>query len=195
MTARPSIDLASERGTTLVELLVTIPIALAVAGSIMGLTAIFANNEKVTASRSAATESAQVALDRMTRDIRQASGVATLSGTPSATLNLSTIVPHPSGVRAPGEVTWSCANGSTVWTCKRTSRVTVNGVLAETDSGPLFAVTGSSASGNNNTIFDVTAATASTGAYVTITAKVPTRSPATASSPTLTIVDGAAPLN
>lgn len=201
MSTPPSIDLKCQRGTTLVELLVTIPIALAVAGSIMGLTTIFSNNEKVTASRSAANEAAQVTLDRMTRDIRQASAVATTAGTPSATLNLSTMVVHSSGQRAPGNVSWDCtaaapapATGS-VWACKRTSTVTVSGTTTTTDSGALLNVTGSGAPGTNNTIFNVVASTAPAGAYVTITAKVPTRSPATSTSPTLTIVDSAAPLN
>ena len=196
MTSRPRLDFASETGTTLVVLLVTIPIALAVAGAILGMTTIFSNNEKRVASRSSAIEAAQVAFDRMTRDIRQASAIATTGGSPSATLDLSTMVRHSSGVRAPGTVTWSCATASgSVWTCKRTSSVTVSGTTTTTDSGPLFSVSGSSASGTNNTIFSVVGSTATSGSYASITAKVPTRSPATSTSPTFTLTGSAAPVN
>lgn len=196
MFTRPSIDLRSEQGTTLIELLVTIPIALSVAGAIMGMTTIFSNNENNVASRSSAIQSAQVAFDRMTRDIRQASAIATTGGSPSATLDLSTMVLHSSGVRAPGGVTWSCATPSgSVWTCKRTSTVTVSGTTTTSDSGPLFSVSGSSASGTNNTIFSVVASTTTSGSYASITAKVPTRSPATSTSPTFTLTDSAAPVN
>jgi Tfp pilus assembly protein PilW len=183
MTSRPRIDFASEKGMTLVELLVTIPMALAVAGSIMTLTNVFSRNEKATANRSAAITQAQVALDRMTRDIRQASVVADPSTGTSAAAGTYTglQLTLPPGSRPSGTILWSCTTLAVTSTCSR-----------QVNSGPAIdqlTVTGT------NAIFTVRLlADSDPTMQVSISVTVPTTVPVDVTK-TFALTDTASPLN
>ncbi len=194
MRPRLSLDLSSERGTTLIELLVAIPAALAVAGAAMLVAGVFSDNERRVENRAGAIGSAQVVLDRMARDIRQASSVQVQnlsngSVTNGPQLQLTTFVGSVTGgvtSHASGSVTWSCpaASGS-LSTCTR--KVGTGTAVPQ--------LTISTGDGGSTSIFSQ----ASGSSYVSISADVPTTYNGTSTtpnaSPTITVTGGAAALN
>jgi Tfp pilus assembly protein PilW len=78
--------LSHQRGTTLVELLVVIPLGLLIFGAVLTISGIFVSGEKATAQRTQGIEAQQIALGRMTHDIREASGHAPITSPDALTL-------------------------------------------------------------------------------------------------------------
>lgn len=105
--------LAGERGSTLVELLVAIPMIVTVFGAVASISGVFGHTAGVTAARSESIAATQVATDRMTREIRQSRSVTVVSG---EEVRLQTYVrPAAGGRKALGTVRYRCAAG----TCSR----------------------------------------------------------------------------
>lgn len=141
--------LAGERGTALIELLVAIPSALAVFGAVAALSGVFGNSERANAARTASIETQQVAMARMTREIRQASAITpTATATPATTITL-TVAGHADQVR------YDCSGASAPYVCRRSSPP-----AAQPQGRELFTVT------------DPHIFTVSDGNYVSITASV-----------------------
>lgn len=97
--------LTDQRGTTLVELLVAIPAALIVAAAILPLSGVFNDTEKANANRTTAIQAQQVALARLTREIRQAAA-ATVPAT--GQLQLTIPVANADGTNDSSTVTYDC---------------------------------------------------------------------------------------
>lgn len=156
--------LAGQRGTTLAELLVAMPIALLLGATVMGMAGVFGDNERATANRTASIQAGQVALERITREIRQAKSVSPATGaTPRITL--STFVAS-GGTRVPATVQYDCSTS----TCLRSSPPASSG------GTPVLAVA-------SPDVFTVNA----TGTYVRVVAQLPV---AGASQP-IVVTDGA----
>jgi prepilin-type N-terminal cleavage/methylation domain-containing protein len=110
----------SERGFTLIELLVASTIAMVVLGGAATVFVGAIRSEPRASSKVSAIERGRVAVERMTRELRQGSGVA---GTPSASeLALITYLPNGTCGASSEEgaeacrVTYACAAGE----CTRT---------------------------------------------------------------------------
>lgn len=102
--------LAGERGSTLVELLVAIPMIVTVVGAVASISGVFGHAAGVTAERSESIASTQVATDRMTREIRQARSITVVSG---EEVRLETYVRPAAGTRKTiGTVRYRCAAGA-----------------------------------------------------------------------------------
>lgn len=205
MRLRLPIDLRSERGTTLIELLVAIPAAVAVTVAAMGLAGVFGRSQQVVDDHSHAVSSAQVALDRLTRDIREANAVSAPSPNSSgSTLQLSTQVGQADGSHIAETVSWTCA-ASTAQTAAHLATCTrmVAGATSPTASFVISTAQGDVANIFCNAQLTCNGAVdpptgldgSSLPAYVSVTAYLPTRSQSPGSSPTVAVTAGGATLN
>ncbi|HEY8582142.1 MAG TPA: hypothetical protein VIL49_04320 [Capillimicrobium sp.] len=93
----------------LIELLVAIPATVAVGGAAMALLGVFSHEEQFASERTQAVEAQQVATNRITRDIRQASAATVLNG--GSGLQLTTYV-FSNGAKVPSAVTYDCLTGA-----------------------------------------------------------------------------------
>jgi type II secretory pathway pseudopilin PulG len=107
--------LSSQRGFTLVELVVVMGLAIVVLGVPLGFVVLSLGQQNVSSSRSVAATQEQVGLEQMDRDIRQA--LASPSSTftwGSTSASVQVYVPTAgSGGALTQKVTWSCTFGAT----------------------------------------------------------------------------------
>jgi Tfp pilus assembly protein PilW len=108
-----------EGGYTLIELLVAATMGLVVMGAAVMMFIGAVKSEPRTSSKIAAIEQGRTAVERITRDVRQASSVPTYSASQLALITYvkqSTCNGGPGGIAIQCRVTYSCAAGS----CTRT---------------------------------------------------------------------------
>jgi prepilin-type N-terminal cleavage/methylation domain-containing protein len=117
----------SEEGFTLVELVVAMGLALIVAVAAMAFLIITLTQQNAVASRAVAARQAEVVLQRMTRELRQAQAIYGASGTNTTPVNVvygggtssvSFWLPNAGSTAAGTQVTWTCTAGVT---CTRTA--------------------------------------------------------------------------
>jgi Tfp pilus assembly protein PilW len=101
--------LRDERGLTLVELLWTMVLSLGLLGATMLVLITSLDQENRTSNRVSANDNVTVALERLTREIRQATYLATPTGGGS-TLVLHEYVNSTSST--PDTIVWNCGNQS-----------------------------------------------------------------------------------
>jgi prepilin-type N-terminal cleavage/methylation domain-containing protein len=107
-----------EAGFTLVEVLVASLAALVLAGATFSLTLVSSHSEASNANRASKLAELQTGLERMTREIRDATSVAYVAGAGQLAISL------------PGNVAYDCrASSNTV--CRRTVNGTASAVLVE----------------------------------------------------------------
>ena len=112
----------NESGVSLIELLVTIALALVVIGLPMTFIIVSINQENVGVSRVAATNQAELGLQQLTRDLRNVSPSTTTTLTWSASAaTVSLTLPYPgSGGANTESVSWTCGFSSQgTGTCSR----------------------------------------------------------------------------
>lgn len=119
--------LAEQGGFTLVELLVTLVIALVVFSAAMELLVVSMHKQKSTQARVDQLERAQLAESRLVRDLRQASGVTVTSATA-----LAYTEPTTSG---DSSVVFSCSSG----TCTRTIGTVATTAIANVVNTDIFS--------------------------------------------------------
>jgi prepilin-type N-terminal cleavage/methylation domain-containing protein len=123
--------LQHEDGFTLIELLIAMVLTLVIAGSAMTFMIVTLHQENGVASRSFATREGEVALQRLTRELRQAQDIVSATGpnagsdtTPvnvtygSGTSSVSFYLPAVGSTAAGSLVTWTCTANAN---CTRTS--------------------------------------------------------------------------
>jgi Tfp pilus assembly protein PilW len=136
-----------ERGTfTLMELVAAIPAGLCVLGAAGAMTITFIRTEHASFNRDDVVERAQTGMERMAREIRQASQFTLVS---SNVLQISTwVVPSGGGARVPWDVRYDCSAGQT---CRRLlqnsdatwpATSTGNPVLTGVTNTTVFSATG-----------------------------------------------------
>jgi Tfp pilus assembly protein PilV len=101
--------LAREEGFTMIEVLITLPLAMVVAVGLMWLTITSLHQGDAADSRASSTIQAQVGLNRLTQDLSEA--IAANNVTMSQTASSVTVtfdIPDPSNADAAEAVTWTC---------------------------------------------------------------------------------------
>jgi prepilin-type N-terminal cleavage/methylation domain-containing protein len=118
--------LAAERGFTLVELVVATALALVVFSAAMALLTHSMNAQALQQSRTTQLEEAQVAMQRVIRELRQSSSVTVSSAT-----SISYSIPVSGTTQA---VTLSCSGSS----CTRTANGTTTTVITDLANTDVF---------------------------------------------------------
>ncbi len=109
---------ACERGLTLVELIVAIPLAIIVAGIPLALLLLATSGQDQIASRSVATRQVETGLEALTRDLREASTATIassangLSATATLLIPVRTATPSLTSLPATQQVVWQCTGGA-----------------------------------------------------------------------------------
>jgi prepilin-type N-terminal cleavage/methylation domain-containing protein len=123
--------LSEERGFSLIELLIAMVLTLVIAGAVITFMITTLHQENIVASRSFATREAEVALQRLTRELRQAQDILnTTTGADTTPVNVtygagtssvSFYLPNAGSTAAGTQVTWTCTADAT---CTRTANST-----------------------------------------------------------------------
>jgi prepilin-type N-terminal cleavage/methylation domain-containing protein len=111
LSSRPKAANRGQRGFTLVELLVAISLSVVVAGAPLTFLVLSLKQQNASSSRAAAANQEEIAMARLTRDLRQvvASTTTTFSWS-SSTATISMTLPLPGTAGASTEsVAWSCS--------------------------------------------------------------------------------------
>jgi prepilin-type N-terminal cleavage/methylation domain-containing protein len=135
--------LRDRRGLTLIELVIALALTLVVAGGAMTFLIVTLHQENVVASRAFATREAEVALQRLTRELRQAQDILdTSTGADTTPVNVtygggtssvSFYLPNAGSTAAGTQVTWTCtANATCTRTANSTTVVELTGVSSAT---------------------------------------------------------------
>jgi Tfp pilus assembly protein PilW len=107
--------LAGERGVTLVELVTAMALAIVVIGAPLALMIVSLRQHDDVASRTDSVRQAEVGLNKLTRDLRQADPTQAITltwGSGAATASFSVVKPG-TGAATDQTVVWTCtANGS-----------------------------------------------------------------------------------
>jgi prepilin-type N-terminal cleavage/methylation domain-containing protein len=112
----------SERGYTMVEVLIVMALSVIVVGVPMAFVVLSLSQQNVSSSRSAAVQQEDVGLSRLTRDLRQVVPSTTSTFTwSSSSASASVTIPVPgTGGGSTETVVWSCSFSSgTTGTCTR----------------------------------------------------------------------------
>ncbi len=138
-----SASLRSDRGYTLIELLIAMALSLVVIVGPLYFIVVSIRQQNVSSSRTAAAHRAETGLEQLARDLRQAmsqdaSGNALhLTVTQAATTTtVSFDIPTPGNVTTPRAISWTCPStgASAVGSCTRTlgsaSSTPINGVIS-----------------------------------------------------------------
>ncbi|MDQ6779312.1 MAG: prepilin-type N-terminal cleavage/methylation domain-containing protein [Actinomycetota bacterium] len=122
------VRLRDERGLTLIELVIAMVLTLVIAGAAMTFMIVTLHQENVVASRSFATRQSEVALQRLTRELRQAQDIlSTSTGSDTTPVNVtygggtssvSFYLPAAGSTAAGTLVTWTCTTNAN---CTRTA--------------------------------------------------------------------------
>jgi Tfp pilus assembly protein PilV len=124
--------LRSERGVGLIELLTVLPMLAVVLMGIYALSNLGAKSQRQAHARTSTLQRAQNGMERLTREMRQATAVSPVS---SQVLDATTYVRPPGGdTSVPRRVRYDCASGS----CTRREGP-VGGAL---DTGPETVISG-----------------------------------------------------
>lgn len=158
--------LRCERGLTLIELLVAMVLGLVIAGAAMGFLIVTIHQQNVVSSRAVAERQAEVVLQRLTREVRQAQNIVSSSTggdtTPvnvtygSGTSSVSFYLPSSGSTAAGTQVTWTCTAGGS---CTRTTGTTTVTELAGVSSAAFTPI------GSGGTALASNAGTGSTPSY------------------------------
>jgi prepilin-type N-terminal cleavage/methylation domain-containing protein len=142
----------SERGYTLIELLVAIVLALVVAGAAMSFLIVTTDQQNVVASRAVSARQAEVVLQRLTREVREAQNiVSATTGTNTTPVNVtygagsssvSFYLPGAGSTSAGTRVTWTCTAGAS---CTRTTGTTTVTELTGVSSANFTPISSSGA--------------------------------------------------
>jgi prepilin-type N-terminal cleavage/methylation domain-containing protein len=138
--------LSDERGFSLIELLIAMVLSLVIGGAAMTFMIVSLREQNAVSSRASATRVAEVGLEKLARDLRQAMTSVTITAPTSATTKLAFSIPTPGADSTGKAVTWTCPNttaaATNIGTCTRTLAGTQTNSIAGVQSLSLTTSSG-----------------------------------------------------